>query len=442
MATRTAVVILLLRPLLSWAAVDCANPLFAKERWSSSYPRPAYLTAPEAFKQEDPPRCPEVDPEASCCNSNTTMSIGDDYALYMGSWYDWSGDIAGVIQDAFNDFNPVVQQKMLDFGWSESGSGASSGEPSSGSVSGTAASTSTTTNGDSSAIDQSIIDAAFSSEPASGVPDSYSSIEMTSGDYVSFDNWSYGRAKQRLRSGLLKVSTATQEELRHKANDMNGYMMQLSYYNSQCQQAFREHMVGMLCMGCRADYADWVSLKGESVEVLLSDDACDSMYDSCKAFLRLYQDLPVLVAAMTAAVKGTIQADPAYSQVSSSIQLSDLDSLIVSSSATLCEDKSSCKTYLCTNLANGIGGIFPDKKKLSDPANLLGAQRRLGARVTYVLDSSGFDSIAAGKGESTIIIPLIAAASEGVNQGDIAPFADSINWSCNLVFASLYLALC
>jgi hypothetical protein len=265
---------------------------------------------------------------------------------------------------------------------------------------------------------------------------------MTSGDYVSFDNWSYGRAKQRLRSGLLKLSTATQEEIRHKANDMNGYMMQLSYYNYQCQQTFREHMIGMLCMGCRADYADWVSLKGETVEVLLSNDACDSMYNSCKAFLRLYQDLPVLVVAMTAAVKGAIQADPAYSQVSSSIQLNDLDSLIVSSSATLCKDKSSCKSYLCTNLANGIGGIFPNKKMLSDPANLLGTQRRLEASVTYALDSSGFDSIAAGKGESTIFIPLLASASEGVNGGDIAPFADSIDWSCNLVLASLYLALC
>jgi hypothetical protein len=195
-------------------------------------------------------------------------------------------------------------------------------------------------------------------------------------------------------------------------------------------------------MGCRADYADWVSLKGETVEVLLSNDACDSMYNSCKAFLRLYQDLPVLVVAMTAAVKGAIQADPAYSQVSSSIQLNDLDSLIVSSSATLCKDKSSCKSYLCTNLANGIGGIFPNKKMLSDPANLLGTQRRLEASVTYALDSSGFDSIAAGKGESTIFIPLLASASEGVNGGDIAPFADSIDWSCNLVLASLYLALC
>lgn len=435
MATKTAT-ILLLCPLLSWAAADCANPLFAKERWASHYPRPSYLTAPEAFRQEDPPMCPGVDPDASCCNSNTTIGIGDNYALYMGMLYDWSADVSGVTQDTFNDFNPIIQQRMLDFGWTENGS--DSGVSSSSSTT----STSTITNdGPSNAIDQSVIDAAFSSEPAAGVPDSYASIEVTSGDYVSFDNWSYGRAKQRLRSGLLKLSNATQTEIRHKANDMNGYMMQLSYYNYQCQQIFRQHMMGMLCLGCQADYSNWVSLKEGVVEVLLNTEACDSIYDACKAFLKLYQDLPALVEAMTAAVKGAVLADSAYSQVSASIQLSDLDSLLVSTSASLCKDKSSCKTYLCTDLANGVGGIFPNKKLLSDPANLLGSQRRLETSVSYVIDSSGFDSITAGKGESTIIIPLLAAAEVG-SGGESAPFADSLDWSCSLSLASLYLALC
>lgn len=437
MAAKTAV-FLLLCPFLSWAAADCANPLFSKERWPSTYPRPSYLPAPEAFQQEDPPRCPEVDPGASCCNSNTTMGIGDDYVLYVGMMYDWSADVSGVVQDAFNDFNPVVQQQMRDFGWSESGSSASGSSASQGS------STSTITNdGSSNTIDQSIIDAAFSSEPVAGVPDSYASIEVTSGDYVSFDNWSYGRAKQRLRSGLLKLSDTTQTEVRHKANDMNGYMMQLSYYNYQCQQMFRQHMVGMLCLGCQADYANWVSLKEGVVQVLLSTEACDSLYDACKSFLKLYQDLPPLVSAMTAAMKSTILADPAYSQVSASIQLSDLDSLLVAPSATLCQDKSSCKTYLCTNLVNGVGGIFPNKKLLSDPANLLGSQRRLEASVSYVVDSSGFDSVTAGKGENTIIMPLLAAA-DGASGAESAPFGDSLNWSCSLSLslASLYLALC
>lgn len=341
----TVIKLMLLALISSVSASSCKNPLFRVETWpDGNLERPPYLKEPISISQNSLRYCYNQAGSESCCSSDTIVFIQDSIKGYSDLLSQQATQFIGRIRDTFNDFDPEVQ----------------------------------------------------SYKKKGRLLATFSEVDGSDLDYTLPE----GRGIERIRPGILDITTEEQNSIAKAAREMNVHMLNYAEKSATCLKALVSHLTGIMCMGCNSSWEDYVE---ESifryVTLKLSQDSCDYISDECLDYLDHYQSLPELIQTYAEEIQGVLkQAEDRGRIEESEVKYADLDELFNTNTEKVCYTNALCVSYLCNNMLDSLGGLAPTVTSFVDPFNYEKSRRlRLSNDVTYQYTTIGYDSTSQGE---------------------------------------------
>lgn len=394
-------------------AADCNNPLFSIDNWPDSEDienRPAYLAEPvELTDSIDLGICAGLlgDCTQTCCDSDTVVDIENVVDKYLAHLEKQAGKKVGPILDTIADFHPDTQEEVgYEYTVDGEEDGVVTGELP-GATKGNKDQQSGQQGGkndvppedeDGHPEDE---DSDSDSKPDNGgkvdpkdrpKPNGKPSEEMSESDLeTEYTEQQAGmgdryrpknRGKRRWRPGMINLSDDQKEEVRVLVDDMIAYLKTYSAEMAECLDAQLKQMAGLLCMGCNACYADYVTedTDNETVEVTLSQDSCDAISTNCADYMASVEELRTKFKAFKDAIKAIVDSAVESGEIEDDqVHPEDLDDVVEDKPPKCTGDD--CENYYCKEIFEANGGLAPSDE-ITDPVE--SSRRRLATyTVTY-----------------------------------------------------------